>query len=161
MAFDSREFRNAMGTFATGVTVITSGSDPNWHGMTANAFSSLSLDPPLILVCVDKGTHMLEVLQETRAFTVNILSAEQEETSTYFATSSRTHGAEEFAKTKYTIGTTGTPRIAGTIGVLDCTLHSVAEGGDHDIYIGEVKAFEIAGGDPLLFFAGRYRGLAE
>ena len=161
MAFDSRETRDAMGAFATGVTVVPAGTAPDFHGMTANAFSSLSLEPPLVLVCVDKSTHMREVLERTGAFTVNILSAAQEEMSTYFATSSRPHGPEELAPFDYAIGETGAPRFRDAICVLDCTVHSVAEGGDHDIYVGQVQAFDFPNdGAPLLFYRGRYRALA-
>ncbi len=159
--FESREFRDACGLFATGVTVLTSGKAPSFHGMSANAFSSLSLDPPLVLVCIDKKTHMLEVLQETGAFTVNVLSREQEKLCRYFASSDRTYGPEEFADVRYSIGATGTPRLDGAICVLDCTVHDVARGGDHDIYIGEVQALECLNeGEPLLFYSGHYRSVA-
>ena len=161
MTIDGREFRNAMGLFATGVTVVTSGKAPKFHGMTANAFSSISLDPPLVLVCVDKHTHMLEVLQETGAFSVNFLAADQQGTSNYFANSDRPHDETEFADIDYTIGSTGMPRINGAICVIDCLVHSVTDAGDHDVYIGEVKAMETTpDADPLLFFGGGYRALA-
>ena len=159
-AFDSRTFRNALGLFATGVTVVTSGRPPNFHGMTVNAFSSLSLDPPLVLVCVDKKANMLDELRDTGAFTLNILSADQERLSSYFADSKRPLGPQEFADIPYTLGETGTPHLPGAICSLDCVVHSVAPGGDHDIYVGEVKALALnSDQDPLLFYAGRYRGL--
>lgn len=160
--FDSKYFRSVCGEFATGVTVITSGKNPSFHGMTANAFSSLSLDPPLILVCIDKGTHMLQTLQETNAFTVNILAADQQPLSNYFAKSDRNYGPEEFADigAQYELGETGMPRIAGAIGYIDCQVYSTADGGDHDIYIGEVKAcWSQPGSDPLLYFESGYRGI--
>ena len=161
MTFDKREFRNAMGLFATGVTVVTSGNDPNFHGMTANAFSSVSLVPPLILVCVDKNTHMLGVLKESGAFTVNFLSAEQLDISNYFASSDREKGEAEFSDINYTIGETGTPHIQGAICIVDCVVHDVADAGDHDIYIGEVKAITSTPEDnPLIYFGGGYRELS-
>ena len=161
MSFDGREFRNAMGLFATGVTVVTSGKAPEFHGMTANAFSSISLDPPLVLVCVDKGTHMLEILQENGAFSVNFLTADQQDTSNYFANKERPHGEKEFADIDYTVGATGMPRITGAMCVIDCLVHSVTDAGDHDVYVGEVKAMETTpDADPLLFFGGAYRTLA-
>ena len=79
MPIDSREFRNALGTFPTGVTVVTTGTAPNFVGMTAQSFSSLSLDPPLVLICVDKKASVRSLLQETSAFTVNVLNEDQEE----------------------------------------------------------------------------------
>lgn len=161
--FDAKYFRTVCGEFATGVTVITSGAAPAFHGMTANAFSSLSLDPPLILVCVDKGTHMLQVLQETPTFTVNFLAADQQPLSNYFAKSDRNYGPQEFADMdiQYELGETGAPRIAGAIGYMDCTVQSIAPGGDHDIYIGQVNACWCeSGATPLLFFEGAYRDIA-
>ena len=158
--FDSRAFRNALGMFATGVTVVTSGKHPNFHGMTVNAFSSLSLEPPLVLVCVDTKTQMHSVLKETGSFTVNVLSRQQEAASRYFATSGRDPGLAQFENFPFALGKTGTPQLKDAICVLDCTVHSVAEGGDHDIYVGEVKALEFQDhDDPLLFYRGRYRGL--
>lgn len=159
-AFDSRSFRNMLALFATGVTVVTSGRAPNFHGMTANAFSSLSLDPPLVLICVDKKANMLAELRDTGAFTVNILSADQERLSSYFADSKRPLGPDEFTDIPYTIGETGAPRLSGAICALDCVVHSVHPGGDHDLFIGEVKALALdTAQDPLLFYAGRYRRL--
>ncbi len=160
--FDTRYFRDVCGEFATGVTVVTAGRPPAYHGMTANAFSSVSLEPPLILICVDKDTHMLEVLQETPAFTVNILRADQEALSSYFASSKRVYGPEEFAEIKYSVGETGAPRLDDAIAYMDCTVHSIVPGGDHDIYIGQVKACECdPGADPLLFFEGGYRRMVS
>ena len=161
--FDSKYFRTVCGEFATGVTVVTSGKAPAFHGMTANAFSSLSLDPPLILVCVDKGTHMLQVLQETPTFTVNILAASQQDLSNYFAKSDRNYGEAEFSdmNVQYDLGATGAPRIQGAIGYMDCAVHDIAPGGDHDIYIGRVEACWCEpDADPLLFFGGGYRSMS-
>ena len=161
--FDPRYFRTVCGEFATGVTVVTSGKAPAFHGMTANAFTSLSLDPPLILICVDKNTHMLKTLRETPAFTVNILATDQQNLSNYFAKSDRNYGPAEFTdiNLEYELGETGAPRIAGAIGYMDCTVHDIAPGGDHEIYIGEVKAcWYRSGAAPLIFFEGSYREIA-
>ena len=84
MAFDSREFRDTLGRFATGVTVVTTGDAPNFVGMTAQSFSSLSLDPPLVLVCVDKGASVLPLLKESAAFTVNVLADSDMDLSNFF-----------------------------------------------------------------------------
>lgn len=159
--FDSREFRNVLGTFATGVTVITTGKDPMFHGMTAQSFSSLSLDPPLILVCVDKGASMVDFLNDCQAFTVNILSAEQEEAMWYFASKERPAPPDEFKDVDYTVGVTGCPRLKHATTVIDCVVHEVLPGGDHEIFVGEVKAFEeLSQDEPILFYRGRGRTLA-
>lgn len=89
MEFESREFRNILGAFATGVVIITTGNDPMFHGMTAQSFSSLSLDPPLVLVCVYKGASMVDFLNESKSFTVNVLGASQEDAMWYFASKDR------------------------------------------------------------------------
>ena len=162
MEFDSREFRNVLGSFATGVTVVTTGTDPMFHGMTAQSFSSLSLDPPLILVCVDKAASIVEFLNEAKAFTVNVLGASQEDAMWYFASKDRPTPPEEFKDVDYTIGATGCPRLTQATTVIDCKLHEVIEAGDHLIYVGAVEAFEeLSQEDPILFFRGRGRALAE
>lgn len=161
MAIDSKEFRSVLGTFATGVTIVTSGKAPMFHGMTAQSFSSLSLDPPLILVCVDKSASMAEILNETQCFTVNFLGQAQEEVMWYFASKDRPTPPDEFNDVDYTVGETGCPRLTHATTVLDCVVREVLPGGDHDIYIGEVKAFvEQNQDDPILFFRGRGRTLA-
>ena len=109
MAFDSREFRDTLGRFATGVTVVTTGDAPNFVGMTAQSFSSLSLDPPLVLVCVDKGASVLPLLKESATFTVNVLADSDMELSNFFASSSRPAPPHQFDDTPYTVGATGQP----------------------------------------------------
>jgi 3-hydroxy-9,10-secoandrosta-1,3,5(10)-triene-9,17-dione monooxygenase reductase component len=161
MEFESREFRNILGAFATGVVIITTGKDPMFHGMTAQSFSSLSLDPPLVLVCVDKAASMVDFLNESKSFSVNILGASQEDAMWYFASKDRPAPPEEFADVEYTIGETGCPRLSNATTVLDCIVQNVLPGGDHDIFVGEVKAFvEQSPEDPILFYKGRGRSLA-
>ena len=161
MTIDPRELRNTLGTFASGVTVVTSGTDPMFHGMTAQSFSSLSLDPPLVLVCVDKHASMLEIMKEAKAFTVNVLAHDQEEVSGYFASKERPAPPHQFDTVDYTIGATGCPRLDRATTYFDCTLHDVLAGGDHEILVGEVKAFGLNHEeDPILFYKGRYRTLA-
>ena len=161
MSLDSREFRDVVGIFATGVSVVTSGSTPNIHGMTINAFASLSLEPPLVLVCVDRSAHMQHVLKETGAFTINVLRASQRETSIYFADGNRPSGLAEFAKVPHDFSLKGTPRLLEALAVLDCTVHDVLEGGDHMIFLGRVEALEIRDVvDPLLYYRGTYRTIA-
>ncbi len=157
-AFSGAEFRQALGSFATGVTVITTRGEEHAYGMTANAFSSVSLDPPLVLVCVISGTTGAEMIEQNEAFTVNILGADQEPISRYFSWKDRPRGREAFAEIAHRLGATGCPILDGVAAHLDCRLAARHEAGDHLIYIGEVQALSVAGDvQPLLFHAGRYR----
>ncbi len=161
MAFDEREFRDTLGRFATGVTVVTTGTEPNFVGMTAQSFSSLSLDPPLVLVCVDKKASVLPLLKETAAFTVNVLADSDMDVSNFFASSKRPPPPHQFDDAPHTLGATGQPRLASATTVFDCRLHEVLEGGDHEIIVGRVEAFEQqSDASPIIFFGGAYRSLA-
>ena len=161
-AFTSADFRDALGVFATGVTVVTTRGEQHAYGMTANAFSSLSLDPPLVLVCVKTGAEGSEHIERNRVFAINILAAEQEPLSRYFSSKDRPRGRDAFREVAHTIGVTGSPILDGVVGYLDCSLHTSHTAGDHEIYIGEVLAL---GSDtevrPLLFHGGGYRFLHE
>ena len=162
MEFDDREFRDALGMFPSGVTVMTTGTEPNFVGMTAQSFSSLSLDPPLVLVCVDKQASVLPLLKSTGAFTVNILPETAVETSNYFASSKRPPPPHQFEGHTHVLGETGQPRLAEATMVFDCEIHSVLAGGDHEIIVGEVRAFvKQSEAEPILFYGGRYRSLAS
>lgn len=157
MAIDGRELRNAMGLFATGVTVITTkDATGKPFGLTANAFSSLSLDPPMLLICVDKGVDCYNCFEESKVFAVNFLSAAQEELSTRFATK----GIEKFAGLSYSLGELGVALLEGALAHFECTVAHAHEGGDHTIYVGEIQRLVTAPGDPLLFYQGKYRSLA-
>ncbi len=161
MDFDDRAFRNALGMFPSGVTVITTGTAPNFVGMTAQSFSSLSLDPPLVLVCVDKRASVLPLLRETGAYTVNILPDTAMDTSNFFASSKRPPPPHQFDEHAHQLGHTGQPRLAQATMVFDCRIHSLLDGGDHEIIVGEVQAFERQSDDePILFYGGDYRKLA-
>ena len=161
MAFDDREFRDTLGRFATGVTVVTTGTEPNFVGMTAQSFSSLSLDPPLVLVCVDKNASMLPLLKETAAFTVNVLADTDSDLSNFFASSKRPPPPHQFDDAPHTLGVTGQPRLACATTVFDCRVHEVLEGGDHEIVVGLVEAIEQQNeASPIIFFGGAYRTLA-
>jgi flavin reductase (DIM6/NTAB) family NADH-FMN oxidoreductase RutF len=160
--FSGQEFRQALGSFATGVTVVTSRDGEHGYGMTANSFTSVSLDPPMILVCVISGTEGSEVIERHGKFAVNILAADQEPISRYFASKDRPRGVEAFAEVSHLRGVTGCPIIDGVAGHLDCTLVASHEAGDHVIYVGEVQALDInPDAQPLLFHAGKYRLLQE
>jgi flavin reductase len=148
--------------FATGVTVITSRGEEHAYGMTANAFSSLSLDPPLILVCVISGTTGAETIEKNGSFAVNILAADQEPISRYFSSKDRPRGADAFRDVSHRDGVTGCPILDGVAGHLDCTLVASHDAGDHVIFIGEVQALDVTPDvQPLLFHGGGYRLLQE
>lgn len=157
MTFDSQQQRRILGHFATGITVLTTAGPAGEHGMTANAVASLSLDPPLILVAVDRRAAMLDFLHGNRCFAVNILRHDQEELSRRFATP----GPKDFSDLNVTTRTTGSPILPRVVAFLDCRVHDVLPGGDHEIFVGEIVAGEYEGGEPLLYYAGRYRRLAE
>src|SRR5919197_4075038 len=138
--FSGADFRQALGAFATGVTVITTRGEDPLLGMTANAFSSVSLDPPLVLVCVISGTTGAEVIEQNGMFAVNILGAHQEPISRYFASKDRPRGLQAFDEIPHTTAVTGCPIIEGAAGYLDCRLDAAHEAGDHIVFIGEVLA---------------------
>jgi len=158
MSVDQLEFRRVMGHFATGVTVVTSHDGAGkLGGLTANAVASVSLDPPLLLVCVDKKSDSYPLFDASRSFAVNILANQQETLSRRFAKS----GGDKFTGVGYRIGVTGCPILTDTIAFLDCRVRYTFEAGDHTIYVGE--AVEIAVGsdaEPLLYFRGGYRNLS-
>ncbi len=160
--FNAADFRAALGTFATGITVITTRGEDHLFGMTANAFSSVSLDPPLVLVCVISGTTGAESIQGNGIFAVNILGADQEPISRYFAAKDRPRGLEAFDEIPHTTAATGSPILEGAAGFLDCRLHAAHEAGDHEIFIGEVLSIGFDPDvQPILFHAGRYRFVTD
>ena len=156
MAIDPRELRNIFGAFATGVTVITTKDTTGKpFGLTANSYTSLSLDPPLVLVCVDKKVDCYACFDQSKVFVVNILSEGQDQLSTRFATK----GIEKFEGVAVRQGNLGVPLLDGAVAYIECTLVSAYEGGDHTIYVGEVQAASASGDRPLLFFKGKYTRL--
>ena len=157
MAFDSRKQRKIMGQFATGVTVVTTGGAAGLHGLTANAVASLSLEPPLVLVAIDKQAHTLDYLKANRCFAINILRLDQEDISRRFATP----GPKDFSDLKITTASTTAPILADCIAFVDCKVVDILPGGDHEIFIGEIVDGEHHGGIPLLYHAGGYGRLAD
>ena len=140
---DEDHYRAVVSRFVTGVTVMTSlDASGQPHGMTANAVSSLSLDPLLVLVCVERTTTMAEVVVGGGVFALSVLAADQVELSDRFADVDRGFGVEEFDGVSTHAGVTGAPLLDGATAWLDCQLHGVAEGGDHLIVIGEVLSAE-------------------
>jgi flavin reductase (DIM6/NTAB) family NADH-FMN oxidoreductase RutF len=157
MNFAQADFRKAMGTFATGVTIITVDLDGEVHGMTANAFASVSLDPPLVLVCVDHQASTHAHLHAKKRFGINVLCEDQRKISEYYASPERTHErAEVEAGARFERTKRGTPMLIGSLAYLECKLHSAQEAGDHTIFIAEVEDVVVWEGEPLLFFRGEY-----
>ncbi|MDQ3940835.1 MAG: flavin reductase family protein [Actinomycetota bacterium] len=156
MTVDPDEFRHALKKFASGVTVVTVGGD-ELHGMTASSFASVSLAPPLILVCLDKSSRTRSLIMESGSFAVNVLGGDQEEVSRSFAK----RGSKPFAMLAHHIGTTGHPLLDESIAWIECNVHQVVEGGDHDIVIGEVIGCDAREGSPLVYFDQEYRSLRD
>jgi flavin reductase (DIM6/NTAB) family NADH-FMN oxidoreductase RutF len=156
--FDAKELRRVMGQFATGVTVITTrDAAGNLYGLTANAVTSLSLVPPLVVICVDRKAESFIHFYDSKRFVVNVLGEHQQDVSARFAKS----GGEKFTGIAYRKGPSGTAILEGALAHLDCKIVATHEGGDHVIHVGEVEHAEVTGGPPLLFFQGQYRRLAD
>jgi flavin reductase (DIM6/NTAB) family NADH-FMN oxidoreductase RutF len=152
---DGRTLRDAFGGFATGVTIITAiapSGEP--VGLTANSFTSLSLDPPLLLVCIANNANSACALKSASHFAVNVLQIDQQTTSNRFAGK----GEDRFASTNWTVGETGAPLLNDSLSIFECSQHAVHDGGDHFVLIGEVvrASFE-SDYDPLIYFRGKYR----
>jgi flavin reductase len=162
MTLSAAEFRKAMGSFATGVTIITLDLEGEVQGMTANAFSSVSLDPPLLLVCVDHSARTHAHMHAKKRFGINILAEHQREISEYYARPVHTHErAEEEAGARFDRTAQGTPILHGALAYLECRLQSAEEAGDHTIFIAEVEDVVVRQGEPLLYFRGTYRKMGE
>ena len=155
-AVSAAEFRQAMGHFATGVTVVTSIDDDGEPvGTTASAVTSLSLDPPLVLVCFDHASLTLKAIRSHGAFVVNVLAEPQRQLSANFA---RRGLAAAWDGVRHRLGPTGSPRLHGVLAALECTVENRLPGGDHEIVIGRVRDVEITDGTaaPLLYWRGSY-----
>ncbi|MDO8616167.1 MAG: flavin reductase family protein [Dehalococcoidia bacterium] len=157
MSPSEEEFRRVMGRFATGVTIVTTALDGEKHGMTANSVTSVSLEPMLVLVCVDKAADTHDILRRAGIFAVNILSADQAHLSEKFAKKEfeNAHGLDEIP---HHAAATGAPVIDGCLAYLDCRTLAEHHGGDHTIFIGEVLDAGQSAGEPLLLYNGRYGG---
>lgn len=160
MSVTQAEFREAMGCFATGVTVITVDYQGQVHGMTANAFTSVSLDPFLVLVCVDHRAQTHAHLHARKRFGVNVLAEDQRAVSEHYARADRDHErAEAEAGARFERTPHGTPVLRGALAYLECRLHTAQDAGDHTIFIAEVEDVVVREGNPLLYFQGKYRTL--
>ncbi|HZP45392.1 MAG TPA: flavin reductase family protein [Candidatus Binataceae bacterium] len=157
MPIERNELRRVMGHFATGVTVITTVSKSGTpYGLTANAFTSVSLEPPLLLIAVDKKAESYPFFNESKVFTVNILSDEQESLSRKFAVS----GGDKFQGVAYRMGANGAPILEGALAYLECKLFAAYDGGDHTLFLGEIEQAETRELKPLLFYRGGYRSIS-
>ena len=154
---DERTLRDALGSFATGVTVVTCvDGEGRPFGLTVNSFTSVSLDPPLLLVCIAKRARCRGTLAEARHFAVNVLQTGQQPASIRFSTRDQ----DRFCTTPWSTGETGAPLLMDSLAVFECEREAVHDGGDHDILIGRViRASFDPNLDPLLYFRGRYRRL--
>ena len=187
MAIEENFFRQVMGRFATGVTVVTTRIRENLVGLTVNSFCSASLDPPLVLVCIDLNSSTLPYFRESGSFVVNILSDQQEHLSRCFATPSRDR-YEHFCHTGYHLAATGAPVVDGVLAFIDARIVGEYPGGDHVIFVGQVEAMGVSSqavltdhtdeqrpnlatyngnaaiddqAEPLVYYCGQYRHLAR
>lgn len=159
----SREYRATVGLFATGVAVMTANAVGLEHGMTLNSFTSVSLDPLLVLVCIERDALMHKVLEESGSFAISVLGGDQEPLARYFADSSRPPGATQFANLGFRTGAaTNAPLLDDALGWLECEVERTYDGGDHSIFLARVLTVERGRvREPLLYFGGTYRTLND
>lgn len=150
---DDRIFKDAMGKFATGVTVITTEVEGDVHGMTANAFMSVSLHPKLVVVSIAEKAEMLQKLNQSGKFAVNILAADQQEHSMLFAGQIKDKRDVQFGRLA------GLPVLQGALAQVACEVVNVHVEGDHSLFIGKVIDIKLEDGEPLVYFTGKYRSL--
>ena len=155
MPIDDARFRQALGHFASGVTVVTTAYAGEQYGMTVSSFSSLSLNPPLVLICIDKAVPSHDFIRDAGCFVVNILEQRQEHLSRRFATTA----SDKFRGVAWHSGELGLPVLDNTLAAIECRLRSALDGGDHTIFVGQVVDVEIREGAPLLYYRRGYHSL--
>ncbi len=156
MPITNDEFRRALGHFASGVTVVcTRDKNGKLHGLTVSAFTSVSLDPPLVLVCIDKNRSSYQAFAESSLFSVNVLADDHELVSRRFAS----NGLGKFEGVAHRIGKDGMPVLNGALANLECRVVHAYEGGDHTIFVGQVETTHVKDGRPLIYFRGGYARL--
>lgn len=153
MSVDDAEFKLAMSHFASGVTVVTTEEGGRQYGLTVASFASLSLHPPLVLVCIERGVKSHDAIASSKRFGVSILGAEQADISSRFASKAD----DKFAGIVTRRGDTGVPLIAGALCTVECSVREQLAGGDHSIFVGEVLATQVREGAPLVYFRSAYR----
>jgi flavin reductase (DIM6/NTAB) family NADH-FMN oxidoreductase RutF len=157
---DAAGFRKIMGHLATGITVVTTSVEGNLHGMTANAVTSVSLDPLLLLVCVDRRSHAHEQLLRASHFAINVLAEDQERLSRLFA-ERRPPEPGQLRGASYRLGPTGSPLLDNCLAYVECAVRERLPGGDHDVFVGEALHGDVSrDAPPLLYYRGGYRSLA-
>lgn len=159
MTIDLDTFRQSLRRWPSGVTVVTAKAGDELHGMTVSAFSSVSAEPPLVLVCANRSSRTHALVQKAGSFGVNILAADQADLSGRFS-SSKTE-ASRFEGVDYRVGEGGTPVLAGTSASLECRTVAAYDQGTHCIYIGEIVAAHLSDKAPLVYYAGAYRGMTD
>ncbi|MBS4171771.1 flavin reductase family protein [Bacillus sp. FJAT-49736] len=152
---DDRTFRDAMGKFATGVTIITTSVNNQVHGMTANAFMSVSLNPKLVLISIGEKANMNRLIQESGNFGISILTKDQQDMSMYFAGQLKEKRMIDFDWMQ------DIPVVPDSMANITCKVHASYQAGDHTLYIGEVIDIVVKDGEPLAFFEGKYRNLVN
>ena len=154
MPIGGEEFRAALGRFASGVTVVTTkDAQGNLQGLTVSAFCSVSLEPPLISVCIHKETGSHQSFLDCKTFIVNILAECQQQLSNHFAS----RRPDKFAEIEYGLNNDGLPFLENCLVNLECRLAHAYDAGDHTIFVGEIKKTKVADGKPLVYFHGQYR----
>ncbi|WP_344452537.1 flavin reductase family protein, partial [Actinocorallia aurantiaca] len=160
MAVDAETFKSVLGQWPTGVVLVTTVAGEDWHGMTASSFSSVSLDPPLVLVCLDTRLYSHQLISDSGMFGISILGRDQAELGQRFA--GRLPPAERFEGQEWLTPETGSPVLANALGWLDCRVVHAYPGGDHTIFVGEVLAADIPRATgPLLFHSRSWGQLAD
>ena len=158
MPIDPGRFKESLSSWPSGVTIVTSAWEGRVHGMTVSAFSSVSLDPPLVLVCAAKDSNTHSLIRESGVYSVSVLSEGQEPLSNRFASKAEEH--RRFEGLDCPRGATGCPHIPGAVSALDCRVIESIDAGDHVIYVGRVEAVSTTSGAPLVYHQGAYRRLA-
>ena len=158
MAISREEFRAALGRFASGVTVVTTKDETGkLFGITVSAFCSVSLEPPLILVCIEKNAGSHHAFLQSKAFVVNVLREDQDRLSNHFAS----HLEDKFSGVDYSSGIEDLPVLTDALVNLECRLHNFHEGGDHTIFVGEIETATIRDENPLVYWHGNYRRIQD
>jgi len=153
MPVDDAQFKHALSHFASGVTIVTTEHEGTDYGLTVASFASLSLNPPLVLVCINKSSSSHDPIVKSQKFGVSILGSDQEAISGRFAA----RGGDKFAGLDVRRGSTGVPLVGNALATLECRVHEQVVGGDHSIFIGEVVDTQTREGAPLLYFRAAYR----
>jgi flavin reductase (DIM6/NTAB) family NADH-FMN oxidoreductase RutF len=153
MPVDDAQFKHALSHFASGVTIVTTEHEGTDYGLTVASFASLSLNPPLVLVCINKSSSSHDPIVKSQKFGVSILGSDQEAISGRFAA----RGGDKFAGLDVRRGSIGVPLVGNALATLECRVHEQVVGGDHSIFIGEVVDTQTREGAPLLYFRAAYR----